>query len=106
MTITRLPDLVRFLALHAAIGFAVAGAFVFGLIELNPNDIGTLLSHADGYPLPTLVLWFMLGLTASSCQMGAAIMLLGDTPKGGGTGRSFTAMLAPLRLARPRRPHR
>lgn len=106
MTITRLPDLVRFLALHATIGFAVAGVFVFGLIELNPNDIGTLLLHADDYPLPTLVLWFLLGLTASSCQMGAAVMLLGEAPKDGGAGRFFTGMLAPLRLARSRPRHR
>lgn len=106
MTISRLPDLVRFLALHAAIGFALAGLFVFGLLELNPNDIRTLLAHAEGYPLPTLALWFMLGLTASSCQMGAAIMLLGEKPKDGGTGRRFTGMLAPRRLARLSTPRR
>lgn len=97
---TPLPHLVRFLALHAAIGFGVAAVFVAGLIELNPGDIGTLLSHAEGYPLPTLVLWFMLGLTSSSCQMGAAVMLLGDKPEDRGGGRRAIGVLAPLRLAR------
>jgi hypothetical protein len=86
MTKSRLPDLIRFLALHAAIGFALAGFFVFGLIALNPNDIGTLLAHAEGYPVPTLLLWFMLGLTTSSCQMGAAIMLLGASSRNDDAG--------------------
>lgn len=106
MPTAHIPELVRFLAIHAAIGFVVAGVFVFGMIGLNVNDIGTLLSHAEGYPLPTLILWFMLGLTASSCQMGAAIMLLGETPKSGGTGRFLTGVLAPLRLVRAQSQYR
>jgi hypothetical protein len=90
-----LPQLVRFLAVHALIGFAFAGAFTFGLIKLNPGNIGTLLANAEGYPLPTIILWFMLGLTSSSCQMGAAIMLLGETPDDTGSGGAYVGMLAP-----------
>jgi hypothetical protein len=97
---TSLPQIVRFLAIHATIGFALAGVFTFGLIEANFGNIGVLLANAEGYPLPTLVLWFMLGLTASSCQMGAAIMLLGDKPEDGEPGKPYPTMLAPLRLAR------
>ncbi len=102
----QLPQLVRFLTIHAIIGFAFAGVFTFGLIELNAGNIGTLLANAEGYPLPTIILWFMLGLTSSSCQMGAAIMLLDETPKDGGTGGTYPSVFAPLRLARvpPSRP--
>lgn len=102
MTITRLPDLVRFLAIHAAIGFAVAAVFVAGLIELNPSDIGTLLAHADDYPMPTVILWFLLGLTSSSCQMGAAVMLLGNEPRDDGRRRVVAGLLAPMRLPKRR----
>lgn len=75
-----LPKLVRFLMLHAGIGFAIAGLFTFGLVYANPGNIGTLLAQADWSPLPTILLWFLLGLTCSSCQMGAAVMLLGHAP--------------------------
>ena len=75
-----LPRLVRFLMLHAGIGFAIAGLFTLGLVYANPGGIGTLLAHADWSPLPTILLWFLLGLTCSSCQMGAAVMLLGHAP--------------------------
>jgi len=92
------PNLIGFLMVHAAIGFAVAAVFTIGLIYANPGGIGTLLAHADGWPIPTILLWFLLGLTTSSCQMGAAIMLLGSPPEGGNRGRGLEWVISLLRL--------
>lgn len=88
----RPPSFVRFLMLHAAIGFCLAGLFTAALIWFNPNDLGTLLARAPDYPLPTIILWYLLGLTCSSCQMGAAIMLLGSSNDDGRNGR-FRAVI-------------
>ncbi len=95
-----LPKLVWFLIVHAAIGFAAAGVFTGCLIYGNIGGIGTLLSHADDWPIPTLLLWFLLGLTSSSCQMGAAVMLLGEPPRDGGHSAGLDRLLLALRVPR------
>jgi len=71
------PELVRFLVRHAAVGFAISAGFVGLILAADPNGIGTLLTGADGHPLPLVLLWFFCGLTFASVQMGAAVMLLG-----------------------------
>ena len=96
-----LPILVRFLMLHAGIGFAIAGLFTVGLVYANPGGIGTLLAHADWSPLPTILLWFLLGLTCSSCQMGAAVMLLGHAPDDDGRRRGIERAGSRLPVAGP-----
>ena len=73
-----LPPHVRFLVLHALIGFALATVFVVAVLWSDAFGIGSLLRHADSHPLPLLLLWFFTGLTFGSVQMGAAVMLLED----------------------------
>jgi hypothetical protein len=72
---------ILFLAAHAAAGFAIALLAVLALLWADPAGIGTLLRH-EGNLWPAALLWFFLGLTCASIQMGSAIM---------GLGRSGTA---------------
>ena len=93
-----LPKLIRFLILHASIGFVIAAAMTLGLLWANIGGVGTLICSASCAPMPAILLWFMLGLTCSSCQMGAAIMLLADDPSDSGRGRrSLPSMFARVR---------
>jgi hypothetical protein len=91
-----MPLLLRFLLRHAAIGFVLAAAAVAGLLLADPAGLGTLLWR--GGALPIMLLWFFLGLTYGSVQMGVAVMLLGveDRP-------SPPAGLAMARVAARRR---
>jgi hypothetical protein len=104
-----MPKLVIFLAKHAALGFAIAAAFVGGLVALDIGHLRTLLAGSDDAWLPASVLTFAMGLTFSSVQMGVAVMLLGEEepgppaePKGGrrARGRTFPALRpVPVRVA-------
>lgn len=80
MAMRALPPPFRFLLRHAAIGFGLAALTTLGLLWADPGGLGTLLLNADGHPWPTLLLWFFLGLTFGSVQIGAAIMLLEEPP--------------------------
>lgn len=75
-------EAVRFMLVHAATGFALATAAIALIVWLDPGGFYRLLSRATGHPWPLLLLWFFLGLTLGSVQMGAAIML-----RGGDDGR-------------------
>ena len=68
--------LVRFMALHAAIGFGIAAIFVAALLLADPGGIGTLLRHPSAGPVA--LLWFFSGLTFAGVQIGAAVMLRDD----------------------------
>ncbi|PWS38748.1 hypothetical protein DFH01_05695 [Falsiroseomonas bella] len=84
------PKLVRFFLCHAAVGFGLAAVFVGGFLLADPHGAGSVLLGAAGHWWPALVLWFFVGLTFGSVQIGAATMLLGERPdrppRGGGTG--------------------
>jgi hypothetical protein len=103
-----MPKLVIFLAKHAALGFAIAAAFVGGLVALDVGHLRTLLAGSNDAWLPAFVLTFAMGLTFSSVQMGVAVMLLAEEeprqpakPKGGrrARGPGFAALRpAPVRV--------
>ena len=71
-----MPSLVRFLLLHAAIGFGLAALFVLALVLADPGGVGTLLRRAPSSPGPVLLLWLFTGMTFAAVQFGAAVMLL------------------------------
>lgn len=71
-----MPNLVRFLLLHAAIGFGLAAIFVAALLLADPGGIGTLLRRAPVASGPVLLLWLFTGMTFAAAQFGVAIMLL------------------------------
>ena len=65
----------RFVLSHIGIGALLATGFVAALLHTDLHGIGTLLTRAPEHPFPLLLLWFFLGLTFASVQLGIAIML-------------------------------
>lgn len=93
----RLPFLLRFLLLNAAIGSTVALIVVAGLIATDAVSLAGLI-FADENPAVAIgLLTFGFVITFGSAAMGAAIMGLPyDTPGGPG-GRRAVAEEGPLR---------
>ncbi|MBK1661242.1 hypothetical protein [Paracraurococcus ruber] len=85
---SRLPRAVRFLLVHAAIGFGLATLLMAALFWANPGGVGQVLRRAPGHPWPSLLLWFFCGLTLGAVQIGIAVMLQDRPPddddRGGG----------------------
>lgn len=86
MHLFRLP-LIRLLAVNLAIGVAVAGVMLGGLLALNPGNLRGLIFADRGGAAALMLLAFGLIVTFGSAAMGSAIMALGRKPKrhdGGG----------------------
>jgi hypothetical protein len=81
----RMPQLIRLMLLHGALGFGISAVFVALLVSTDTNGLAALLHGAESYPLPTLLLWFFCGLTFGSVQIGTALMLSDQdsAPRGG-----------------------
>lgn len=102
----RLPQLVRLLILHGTIGFGIAALFMARFLVVDPGDARHLLLGSAGHWWPALVLWFFLGLTSGSVQMGVAVRLLADRPPppgGGHRARILRLELVPIPITRSRR---
>jgi H+/Cl- antiporter ClcA len=82
-----MPGPVRLLVLHAAIGFAIAAAFVLAILWLDPGGLAGVLRGAAGHPWPLLLLWLFCGLTSGAVQSAVAIMGQDRSPAGGEQGR-------------------
>jgi hypothetical protein len=93
--------LVRLFIVHTLIGYGLATLFVGALIGFDLGGIATLIANQDAEPF-ILLLWFFVGLTFASAQMGMAIMSLTDEqpPRGGKRARVRRGA-----FARARAPH-
>lgn len=94
-----MPTLVRFMLVHAAIGFCLAVVFVGALMIADVGGLRTLMIASGQGAVAISMLLFMSGLTFGGAQMGVAVMLLGEenNPQGGASqgrlGRIFKALL-------------
>ena len=70
-----MPDIARFLAWHAAIGFALATVLVAALLLADPGGLGRLLRDPASGPLPLVLLWGFTGLPFGAVQLGVALWL-------------------------------
>ncbi|MCB4823856.1 hypothetical protein [Roseicella aerolata] len=98
--------LVRFLALHAAIGFGIATIFVTALLLADPGGVGALLHPARSGLLPVCLLWLFSGLTFGAAQFAIALGLASEAEPRGGRGSlsaSPWAALRPVRVPVPAR---
>ncbi|MGV6871409.1 hypothetical protein ACUSIJ_01780 [Pseudochelatococcus sp. B33] len=79
-----MTELTRFLALHALIGFAVAGLFAGLLFGLDVAGLRSLVAQSQAGWIAAGALTFLLCLTFGSVQMGIAVMQLGadERPRG------------------------
>lgn len=77
-----MPRLLRLLIVNAAIGFGVSAIFVAALIWTDTGQLGTLIASSPVGWLAAGILFFFVGLTFASVQMGVAVMRL-DRDSGG-----------------------
>tara|TARA_Y100000052_G_scaffold27549_1_gene36159 strand:- start:6639 stop:6989 length:351 start_codon:yes stop_codon:yes gene_type:complete len=76
-----MPKLVRFMAFHAGVGFAVALASVTAILAFDISHLRTLILSSDIKWLATLVLVILMTITLASVTMGIAIMRLPHRPE-------------------------
>jgi hypothetical protein len=91
-----LPQPLRFLARHAALGFGAAAIFVGGLLLTDPGNAGTLLLTAADHWWPAALLWGLTGSTFAGAQIGIAIMQQGAPPPRPPGGSRAPAGLVPV----------
>jgi hypothetical protein len=97
---------LRFFALHVAIGFGIAALFMAALLLADPGGVGTLLlAPATGW-LPPVLLWLLTGLTFGGVQFAAALALAAEAPSGEDRGSpcATPAFAMARAVRRPRRP--
>ena len=97
-----MPELIKIILRNAAIGFAIAALFVALLISLDVGGLGSLIANSDVGIGAALLLFFLLGLTFGSAQIGFAIMLEGSGGNGRPGGSKYYArrklMFQPVRI--------
>lgn len=97
-----MPKLVRFYIKHVLIGFAIAVAFVAGLLAFDVAGLRHLIFTSAQGPLALGLLIFSNGIVFAGVQFAIAVMGLAEsgTP-GGGRRAGSTTRLAGLRQAVP-----
>lgn len=96
-----MPVIVRFYIKHVLIGFAVAAAFVAGLLYLNVANLWYLITGSDIGGLALFLLWFFNGIVFGGVQTAVAVMLMAEDeplgPRGNAPERVHSRQLMPLR---------
>lgn len=94
-----MPKHIKFLAYHAALGFAFAIFLVLTLLVFNVANLRELLLHSNMKWTALFILTFFMGLTFASVQMGIAIMRIGKDDDDDDQGRGPKVPLADRFLA-------
>jgi len=96
-----MPKLLRLLIKNTAIGFGVSATFVAAVIWSDTAQLGSLIAASPVGWLAATILFFFVGLTFASVQMGIAVMRLDRDEDGSGTRlRSWRApIMVPARIA-------
>ena len=96
-----MPELLKFLFRHAMIGVGIATVATTAILYFDFGQIGSLASTSDVGAVAVLLLWFMLGLTYASVQMGFAVMigLSEDKDESGGSPKRVPHPALQLALA-------
>jgi len=100
-----MPKLIRLYIVNVLIGFAIALAFVVGLVWLDVGNLRHLILETSSGPLAFVLLVLSNGVVFAGVQFGIAVMRLAgdDSRPNGGRGAAVRG-LTPIRveaLARP-----
>ncbi|MFC3616069.1 hypothetical protein ACFORG_20145 [Lutimaribacter marinistellae] len=77
-----MPKLIRLYITQVIIGFAIAGAFVGGLLALNVAHLWDLVRNSDAGIFAVFLLWFMNGIVFAGVQFAWKIMSMAEKPGG------------------------
>ena len=88
-----MPPLVRFMIMHAAVGFALAFVFVGAILAVDLSGLRSLMMASDMGWIALFMLTFFSGLTFASVQMGLAVMMMGEDEGGTPPGKRMGARL-------------
>ena len=83
----RVPLLIRFLLLHAAIGIGAGWLMLAGLLATNAGGLANLVCGSAAPSLPLAMLMFGTAVTFGSAAMGAGVMMLPLDGRGPGRKR-------------------
>ncbi len=102
-----MPDHIKFILRHAAVGAGVAVSFVGLLLYLNVGNLWHLVTHTAEGPIAVVILTVFCTITFGSAQIGYKIMTLGEDDEDDQGGKRDALPLAdpipvPVRAA----PHR
>ena len=78
--------LFRLLLINGLAGAAIAALVFVGIFAANIGNLRVLVFSAEDPIIPMVMLAFGLAITLVSVVIGSAIMLLGETGKGGRPG--------------------
>lgn len=98
-----MPKLIRLYIVNVAIGFAIAAAFVVGLIWLDVGGLQRLILHSPMGWVAGLMLVMMNGVVFAGVQFAIAVMRMAepeDTPPGGRRERLVPAPVPAAARAR------
>lgn len=74
-----MPKLVKLYITQVLIGFAVAAAFVAGLLSFNVANLWHLVTHNDAGIIAVVILWFANGIVFSGVQFAISIMRMAES---------------------------
>jgi uncharacterized membrane protein len=101
-----MPEHIRFILKHAAVGVGLGVAFVAMLLAFDVGGLWHLVTHTAEGPIAVLMLTVFCTITFGSAQIGYKIMSLGeendddDDDRGGKRDGAFTpdALTVPVRV--------
>jgi hypothetical protein len=93
-----MPEHIRFILHHAAIGAVIAFAFVAMLLGFNLVNLRHLVLNSAEGVFAVVMLYIFCTITFGSAQIGYRIMTLSDDDKGdqGRRDRAFTPEMQPI----------
>jgi hypothetical protein len=97
-----MPELIRFVIRHLAIGFALALPFTGMLLWFNVANLWHLVTNTAEGPLAVFLLVFFNGIVFAGAQLGIALVLLADNDGTRGGRRAPSLVPVPARNGAPR----
>lgn len=101
-----MPKLISLYIRQVAIGFAIAAAFVAGLLWFDVGGLWHLISNDSAGPIAVAMLWISNGIVFAGVQFGIRVMMMAeDTPKRG-SGRPIHVDMGrpiPVKAEAPKR---
>ncbi|MDG1429991.1 MAG: hypothetical protein P8L68_10810 [Paracoccaceae bacterium] len=91
-----MPKLISLYIQQVAIGFAIAAAFVAGLLFFDVAGLWRLVSGDSAGIIAVFMLWVSNGIVFAGVQFGIRVMLMADGPQGPLSGSRFYGIAEPI----------